>query len=108
MTRWRHLRPSISKPMLEILEADVSFRSQRLATPLKLSSGAIEELTQATVSVIGAVDGRRATGRGTIYMSDLWAWPDHTLLHLQRDAALRQLCERLAVEVPKCFRNVKL
>jgi len=57
--------------MLEILEAEVSFRSQRLATPLKLSSGGIEELTQATVSVVGGVDGRRATGRGTIYLSDL-------------------------------------
>jgi hypothetical protein len=93
--------------MFEILEADVSFHSQRLATPLKLSSGAIEELTQATVSVVGAVHGRRATGRGTIYLSDLWAWPDDSLSHQQRDASLRQLCKRLAVEVPKRFRNVK-
>ena len=44
--------------MFEILEAEVLFRSQRLATPLKLSSGIIETLTQATVSVIGEVDGR--------------------------------------------------
>lgn len=94
--------------MFEILEADVSFRLQRLATPLKLSSGAIEELTQATVSVVGAVDGRRATGRGTICLSDLWAWPDDSLSHQRRDAALRQLCERLAVEVPKHFHDVKL
>jgi L-alanine-DL-glutamate epimerase-like enolase superfamily enzyme len=94
--------------MFEILETEVSFRLQRLATPLKLSSGAIEELTQATISVIGAVGGRRASGRGTIYLSDLWAWPDHTLSHERRDAALRQLCERLAADVPKHFRNVKL
>jgi L-alanine-DL-glutamate epimerase-like enolase superfamily enzyme len=94
--------------MFEILEADVSFRSQRLATPLKLSSGAIEELTQATVSVVGAMEERRATGRGTVYLSDLWAWRDNSLSHERRDAALRQLCERLAVEVPKHFRDVKL
>jgi L-alanine-DL-glutamate epimerase-like enolase superfamily enzyme len=94
--------------MFEIFEAEVSFRSQRLATPLKLSSGAIEELTQATVSVVGAIYGRRATGRGTIYLSDLWAWPDDSLSHERRDAALRQLCERLAVEVPQHFRNVRL
>src|SRR6185369_2486556 len=94
--------------MFEILEADVSFQSQQLATPLKLSSGAIVELTQATVSVVGAVGGRRATGRGTIYLSDLWAWPDSSLSHERRDAALRQLCEHLAAEVPKHFRNVKL
>jgi L-alanine-DL-glutamate epimerase-like enolase superfamily enzyme len=94
--------------MFEILEADVTFGSQRLATPLKLSSGAIEELTQATVSIVGVVGGQRATGRGTIYLSDLWAWPDSSLSHRQRDAALRQLCERLVVDVPKHFRNVKL
>ena len=94
--------------MFEILEVDVSFRSQRLATPLKLSSGAIEELTEATVSVVGNVGGQRSTGRGTIYLSDLWAWPDNSISHERRDAALRQLCERLAAEIPKCFRNTKL
>jgi L-alanine-DL-glutamate epimerase-like enolase superfamily enzyme len=94
--------------MFEIFEADVSFRSQRLATPLKLSSGPIRELTQATVSVVGAVDGRHATGCGTIYLSDLWAWPDDSLSHENRDAALRQLCERLAQDIPQRFRNVRL
>jgi L-alanine-DL-glutamate epimerase-like enolase superfamily enzyme len=94
--------------MFQILEADVAFRSQRLAMPLKLSSGTIEKLTQATVSVIGEVNGRRATGRGTIYLSDLWAWPDESLSHDRRDGALRQLCERLALEVPRHFRNVTL
>ena len=68
----------------------------------------IEELTQATVSVVGTAGGQRSTGRGTIYLSDLWAWPDNSLSHERRDAALRQLCERLAAEIPKYFRNVKL
>src|SRR4051812_15749281 len=94
--------------MFEILETDVSFRSQRLALPLKLSSGAIEELTQATVSVVGSVNGRRATGHGTIYLSDLWAWPDDSLSHERRDATLRRLCEYLAAELVHRFRNVKL
>src|SRR3954463_473897 len=94
--------------MFEILEAEVSFQSQRLAMPLKLSSGAIEELTQATVSVVGAVGGRRATGRGTIYLSDLWAWPDDSLSHESRDTALRRPGERLAGEVPQHFRNKRL
>jgi L-alanine-DL-glutamate epimerase-like enolase superfamily enzyme len=94
--------------MFEILEADISFRSQRLARPLKLSSGAIEELTQATVSVLGTVEGRRATGRGTVYLSDLWAWPHDSLLHDERDAALRQLCKSLAVELPNRFGKMKM
>src|SRR2546430_12201284 len=94
--------------MFEILEADVSFRSQRLATPLKLSSGAIEELTQATVSVVGGVNGQRATGRGTVYLSDLWSWPDNSLSHDQRDAALRRVCEHLAAEIVNRFCKLKL
>lgn len=34
-------------------------------------------------------------------MSDLWAWPDGSLSHEQRDAALRRLCEMIALELPK-------
>src|SRR3954469_408686 len=94
--------------MFEILNAEISFDSQRLATPLRLSSGVIEELTQATVMVQGTVGGQRANGRGTVYLSDLWAWPDNSLSHGRRDRALRKLCELLVVEVPKCFRNVQL
>src|SRR5262249_4942118 len=94
--------------MFEILDVEISFGSQRLATPLKLSSGVIDELTQATVTVHATVGGQRATGRGTVYLSDLWAWPDHTLSHLQKDGTLRALCELLVAEVPKYFRNVAL
>lgn len=87
--------------MFQILQAEVSFRSQRLATPLKLSSGTIKELTQATVSIVGEANGRRAIGRGTIYLSVVWAWPSETLTHDERDATLRKLCECLADEIPK-------
>src|SRR5882757_11447851 len=94
--------------MFEILDAKISFGSQRLATPLHLSSGVIEELTQATVTVHGTAGGQQATGRGTVYLSDLWAWPDHSLSHDRRDVALRRLCETLVAEIPNYFRNVKL
>jgi L-alanine-DL-glutamate epimerase-like enolase superfamily enzyme len=91
----------------EVLDADVSFSSLRFATPLQLSSGVIDEVTQATVSIVGEVAGRRATGRGTVPLSDLWAWPDFSLSHATRDGVLRTMCERLAAEAPKCFRDVK-
>ena len=94
--------------MFEIQDVEISFCSQRFATPLHLSSGVIEELTQATVAIHGTAGGQRATGRGTVYLSDLWAWPDHTLSHDRRDAALRRLCDTLVAEIPKYFRNVKL
>lgn len=87
--------------MIKIVDAQVSFRSQRLATPLGLSSGTIEQLTEATASVVVEADGRRATGRGSIYLSDLWAWPSQSHSHEERDAALRWLCEMIASELPR-------
>jgi L-alanine-DL-glutamate epimerase-like enolase superfamily enzyme len=95
----------MSEIMFTILNAEVSFRRQRLASPLKLSSGVIDELSQATVALTGEADGRRATGKGTVYLSDLWAWPDAALSHEERDVALRQFCEQLAAEIPKLFSN---
>jgi L-alanine-DL-glutamate epimerase-like enolase superfamily enzyme len=87
--------------MAKILHAEVAFQTQRLAMPLQLSSGMIDSLTEATASVVVEVAGQRATGRGAIYLSDLWAWPDPTLLHDERDAVLRRLCETIAAELPR-------
>ncbi len=87
--------------MLTILDAQIAFRPQRLKTPLRLSSGVIESVTEAQASVVVEHNGRRATGQGTIYLSDLWAWPDPALSHDQRDAALRRLCELIAHNLPQ-------
>jgi L-alanine-DL-glutamate epimerase-like enolase superfamily enzyme len=35
-------------------------------------------------------------GRGSIYLSDLWAWPDPQFTHEQRDAELRKICLQIA------------
>lgn len=91
--------------MTTILDASVSFHAQRLAAPLVLSTGTIEELTEATAEVLVEVDGMRATGRGSIYLSDLWAWPSQTLSHPQRDEALRQTCQSIAAELPALTRT---
>jgi hypothetical protein len=90
--------------MIRILDAAVSFRSQRLATRLVLSSGPIEELTEATASVVVEAAGQRATGYGAVYLSDLWAWPDDSLSHDVRDDALRRICETIANVLPAYFR----
>jgi L-alanine-DL-glutamate epimerase-like enolase superfamily enzyme len=91
--------------MATILDASVSFQSRRLIQPLHLSSGKIEVLTQATTIVVVEVDGKRAVGQGTVYLSDLWAWPDEALPHDTRVAAMRQLCEMIARELPRYFRD---
>jgi L-alanine-DL-glutamate epimerase-like enolase superfamily enzyme len=83
-----------------ILDAQVAFVRRPFLRPLHLSSGVIEEITEAQAEVRVAVDGQEATGRGVIYLSDLWAWPDAALPHARRDAALRRLCEQIAAGLP--------
>jgi L-alanine-DL-glutamate epimerase-like enolase superfamily enzyme len=83
----------------EIVDADVAFIPRKLKTPLHLSSGTITELTEALAVVTVRVAGREARGRGSIYLSDVWAWPDRELTHEFRDEALRGFCKRIAGEL---------
>jgi hypothetical protein len=84
-----------------ICSAETSFIPRRLVTPLQLSTGAIHEITEAQVIVtVETADGRTGVGRGAIYLSDLWAWPDPAFSHDRRDAVLRSLCEATARELP--------
>ena len=78
-----------------ILDTRLRFVSQPFLHPLIISTGKITELTEAVVEVTVRVDGREATGRGSIYLSDLWAWPDPKFTHAQRDAELRKLCRQI-------------
>jgi L-alanine-DL-glutamate epimerase-like enolase superfamily enzyme len=94
--------------MAKILDAEVTFRSQRLRVPLHLSSGVIESLTQVDASIALEIEGRQAVGRGAIYLSDLWAWPDQSQTHAERDLVLRRLCEMIADELPRRFRGENL
>lgn len=63
---------------------------------MQLSSGLIDSITEARATVRVRVGTQEAEGRGAIYLSDLWAWPDHNLSHEERDATLRQKCVELA------------
>lgn len=83
----------------QIVGASVNFVDRPLRRPLVLSTGPIEELTEATVEVRAQVGGKEGIGRGSIYLSDLWAWPDPDVPHPKRDALLRRLCEQIAGEI---------
>ena len=84
------------KLQTEILDAKVTFVEQPFLTPLIISAGAITTLPEAVAQVTVRVDGKEATGRGSIYLSDLWAWPEPSLTHEQRDGILRKLCKDIA------------
>lgn len=83
----------------QIIEAQVEFTHQPFRKPLQLSSGLISEITQSNVTLKVRVGNTTATGRGSIYLSDLWAWPDAALSHEWRDAALRQYCRDIAADL---------
>jgi L-alanine-DL-glutamate epimerase-like enolase superfamily enzyme len=82
-----------------ILDADVSYVPQSLVTPLILSAGAISKLTEVVVRVRVSVDGKEATGCGSIYLSDLWAWPDPALTHEAKQQTLRELCDDIGARL---------
>ena len=83
-----------------VLDAAVSYVEQELITPLRLSSGTITRVTEAQVAVRVRVNGREATGRGSVYLSYLWAWRHPSLSHEQQDAFLRQVCDHIAGNLP--------
>jgi L-alanine-DL-glutamate epimerase-like enolase superfamily enzyme len=79
-----------------VLEARVEFFHRPFVHPLIISSGAITEITEARAHVRVLVGNREAWGHGAMYLSDLWAWPEPSLTHAQRDGVLRELCEGIA------------
>ncbi len=86
---------------VRVLDAKIEFLSQSFRKPLQLSSGVISEITEARVAVTVETGSQRAEGRGSIYLSDLWSWPDPNLPHDQRDAVLRELCTQFAGRLPE-------
>lgn len=82
-----------------VIEAGVEFFERPFRKPLRISSGAITRITEARAEVRVRVDAREAVGRGSIYLSDVWAWPDPELSHEERDRALRGVCERIASDL---------
>lgn len=82
-----------------ILSARVEFVEQPFLKPLQLSSGLITKATEARVRVVVRVQDREACGRGSIYLSDLWAWPGEIPTREEKDAAMRALCEEIAANL---------
>ena len=79
-----------------VLAASVEFIEQPFLTPLQISSGLITKATEARVNVTVRVGEHEGTGRGSIYLSDLWAWPGPTPDRAAKDKAMRELCEAIA------------
>jgi L-alanine-DL-glutamate epimerase-like enolase superfamily enzyme len=84
----------------KVLHSHAAYQRQPFKTPLVLSSGAIRDLIEVTAGVRVAVAGREATGKGSIYLSDLWAWPGGSHSHEQKEQLLKSLCDEIARDLP--------
>lgn len=78
---------------VRVVDATVTFEDYPLRSPLILTGGTIEEATEARATVtVEDARGRTATGRGTVLLSAIWAWPISKLGFLDRVDAMQQMC----------------
>lgn len=98
-------RNEIPAMRVQVLSANVEFFDRFLSRPLQLSSGLITHVTEARVAVGVRVNGKEARGRSSMYLSDLWSWPDPAYSHSERDILLRKLCLQFARHLPSLCGN---
>jgi L-alanine-DL-glutamate epimerase-like enolase superfamily enzyme len=86
---------------VRVVEASVTFEEYALRSPLVLTGGTIEDVTeaQATVTIADAA-GRQASGRGTVFLSAIWAWPQSELGFIERVDAMQQMCIEVSDFMP--------
>jgi len=79
----------------------VTFEDYQLRSALVITGGRIEDATEAQVSVAVEDDsGRTATGRGTVFLSAIWAWPQSKHGFIERVDVMQQLCIDVANHLP--------
>lgn len=94
-------KPDNTVSHLSVQAARLSFARRPFLQPLRLSSGTITDITEARAEVTVEAGGKQATGKGAIYLSDLWAWPDPNKTPTERDAAMRAFGEQMASRLPE-------
>jgi L-alanine-DL-glutamate epimerase-like enolase superfamily enzyme len=84
----------------KISSSRVSFTQRSLSEPLILSSGTISEVTEAEVTVYVESNRIEGVGKGSVYLSDLWAWPGSTPSREIKLDAMKTMCRRISAELP--------
>ena len=84
-----------------VREASVAFHRVQLDHPFTISGRTISWFTLARTDVtVTDRRGRAARGYGASILSVPWAWPDSIVDVERRDAAMRELTEQFAAQVP--------
>jgi len=87
---------------VRILAVEPRFSSIKFRVPLKFGSGYVEDITLFTVKAkVENKRGNRATGYGSVLLSDAWAFPGRMLSHSSKDKVMQRLCLKLC----KLFNN---
>lgn len=89
-----------------IVEAEITFRPVPFRMPLKFGGRVVErtELINARV-VLEGTDGRTATGRGSMPVGNIWAWPSSVVTAEETEAAMKDFAVRVA---DACHRDARL
>ena len=86
---------------VRVVDATVTFEDYPMRSPLVLTGGTITEATEARATVtVEDEHGATATGRGTVFLSAIWAWPKSELGFLTRVDAMQQMCIEIADRMP--------
>jgi len=79
----------------------VTFEDYDLRSPLVLTGGTIADATEALATVtVADAQGNTATGRGTVFLSAIWAWPRSERSFVERVDAMQQMCLEIADFMP--------
>ncbi len=87
--------------LARVLEASVTFETQKFDKPLVIGGKPIHDITQAHVDMTVEANGKEVKGYSTIYESYLWGWLSNELSGQARDESMRGLTLDLAKVMPK-------
>ncbi len=82
------------KSDIRIKAIETDYRSEKARTPLKFGAVVVEEVTYCTVkATVENGKGDVAYGYGGIFLMDFWGWPDPSLPHQDKAAAMVEVTE---------------
>ncbi|MGN6626751.1 MAG: enolase C-terminal domain-like protein [Tepidisphaeraceae bacterium] len=75
---------------VRVIDAQINFGHAEARTPYKFGNALLKTITRADVTLqVQDRQGRVASGRGTMFLSHLWAFPSTGLTLDEKDAAMR-------------------
>lgn len=82
---------------IRVLEMGFSYEDFSYRTPIKFGGTALDRATILNVNcVVRTIDGRTARGFGSMPLSNVWAFPSHTMPYEVTLGAMKVLAERIS------------